>query len=70
MSSIHEPPARLYSASEAAHWLGVSLSFLNKLRLTGSGPRYAKISRRVCYDQADLTAWLESQKRRSTRDGE
>jgi predicted DNA-binding transcriptional regulator AlpA len=70
MSHIQEPPTRLFSASEAAHWVGVSLSFLNKLRLTGEGPPYAKIGRRVCYDQADLAAWLESQKRRSTRDGQ
>lgn len=59
---------RLLSVNEAAERLGVSVSYLNKMRLTGSGPSFVKLGARVCYDQADLTSWIEGQKRRSTSD--
>jgi len=57
---------KLLNVNEAAERLGVSVSYLNKLRLTGGGPPYAKLGARVAYDQADLTAWVETQKQRST----
>lgn len=62
---LHAAP-RLFNVNEAAHWLGVSVSFLNKARLTGDGPVFAKVGTRVVYDQADLVAWLEASKRQST----
>ena len=57
---------KLLNVNEAAERLGVSVSWLNKARLDGSGPRYAKIGARVAYDPGDLAAWLENQKRSST----
>jgi predicted DNA-binding transcriptional regulator AlpA len=51
---------------QAAQYLGLSASTLNKLRLTGDGPPYYKLSRRVVYRQSDLIAWLESHRRLST----
>jgi predicted DNA-binding transcriptional regulator AlpA len=57
---------RLLSVSEAADRLGVSPSFLNKARSAGDGPPFVKIGARVAYDQADLVAWLDAQKRQST----
>lgn len=59
---------RLLSTSEAADRLGVSASYLNKLRVTGGGPSFVKIGARVGYDQSDLSSWIDSQKRRSTSD--
>jgi hypothetical protein len=59
---------RLLSTFEAAERLSVSASYLNKLRVTGGGPPFVKIGARVAYDPADLAAWLEAQKRRSTSD--
>ena len=54
------------NVNEAADRLGVSVSYLNKLRLTdGGGPLFVKMGARVCYDPADLAAWAESQKQRS-----
>ena len=44
----------LLSTSAAAECLGLSPSFLNKLRCTGGGPRYVKLGRRVLYPKADL----------------
>jgi len=57
---------QLLSVNDAALRLGVSVSFLNKLRVSGSGPPFAKIGTRVVYDPADLSVWIEGQKRAST----
>jgi predicted DNA-binding transcriptional regulator AlpA len=50
----------------AARLTGLSISTLNKLRLTGGGPRYAKLGRTVVYDPLDLADWVEAKKRSST----
>ena len=52
--------------SDAARYCGISISLLNKLRMTGGGPRFIKISNIVCYDPADLDAWLDTHRRLST----
>lgn len=64
----HSPDAARSAlpVSDAAQYLGLSASTLNKLRLTGDGPPYYKLSRRVVYRQSDLDAWLESHRRYST----
>jgi predicted DNA-binding transcriptional regulator AlpA len=57
------------SVGAAANYTGLAESTLNKLRMTGGGPRFLKISaRRVAYDTADLDEWLASKRRRSTSD--
>jgi predicted DNA-binding transcriptional regulator AlpA len=54
---------------EAARYLGISESTLNKTRLTGDGPPFVKVTpRAVAYRKADLDAWLASRLRRSTSD--
>ena len=50
---------RLIKPIEAAHFLGLSRSWLAKLRLTGEGPIYLKVGRRVRYRLADLLRWAE-----------
>jgi predicted DNA-binding transcriptional regulator AlpA len=64
----HDEPAapRLLNVTEAAQRLGMSVSFLNKARLSGEGPIFIKIGTRVAYDPADLAAWLDVRKRHST----
>ena len=57
---------RKISVREAAAYLGISKSFLDKTRLDGSGADYLKIGRRVIYDLADLEMWAASRKRRHT----
>ncbi len=59
---------RLLSTSEAAKHLGVSASYLNKLRCTGGGPRYVKLGRRVLYLEAELDSWRDAHPRSSTSD--
>ena len=58
---------KLLNVNEAASALSVSVSYLNKLRMTpGAGPRFAKFGTRCSYDPSDLAAWVEAQKRDST----
>lgn len=53
--------------SEAAKYLGISCSLLEKLRLVGGGPAYAKLSGKlVRYAVVDLDTWVAGRKRRST----
>ncbi|MEF2549060.1 helix-turn-helix domain-containing protein [Aurantimonas sp. E1-2-R+4] len=54
------------NAQSAANYLRLSKSSLAKLRLSGAGPAYCKLGRRVVYRAADLEAWLESRRRIST----
>jgi hypothetical protein len=52
----------------AAEILKVSASYLNKLRMTGDGPPYAKFGFHVRYNVAAVLAWAESRVRLSTSD--
>ena len=54
------------SVEDAARFIGVSVSVLNKLRVYGGGPAYLKIGRRVLYETAALEDWLVSKRRTST----
>ena len=54
---------------EAAHYLCLSYSTLEKMRLTGHGPRFRKHGRYVRYHIADLDAWSEGRRQSSTSDG-
>jgi excisionase family DNA binding protein len=50
------------NAKEAAKYIGVSKSYLDKLRIYGGSPAFFKIGARVVYDPADLDTWLASKK--------
>ncbi len=54
------------SVTEAAAYVPCGASTLNKLRVTGGGPRFIKIGSRVLYDQTDLDKWIEDHKIDST----
>jgi predicted DNA-binding transcriptional regulator AlpA len=58
------------TATEAAKVLGLASSTLAKLRLSGTGPVYCKLGRRVVYRREDLTSWLESHVARNTSDAD
>jgi predicted DNA-binding transcriptional regulator AlpA len=57
--------ARSVTESEAAHYVGMSQSYLRQSRMYGDrenrtpGPRFLKIGRSVRYLVDDLDAWLE-----------
>lgn len=58
-SHTHPPAARLDS-QQAAAWLGLSKSTLDKMRCDGRGPRYLRVGGRCFYRPADLNAYLEA----------
>jgi hypothetical protein len=51
---------------ETAKRLGVSTSFLNKARVTGDGPPYAKFGSRVRYHWPTAKAWADRRTHNST----
>lgn len=70
MPQLDQPKATIQRTKlrtdQAAKYTGTSVSALNKLRLTGGGPTYIKLGRTVVYDIADLDAWLDAHRRKST----
>ena len=54
------------SVIDAARYLNLSVSFLNKARCFGTGPRFCKLQRRVVYRQSDLNAWRDQRAFAST----
>jgi len=60
------PLKRLLSVREAAEFLGISASWLNKARIYGAAPTATIIGRRVLYDTGDLEMWLATRKQRTT----
>jgi hypothetical protein len=56
----------LLTTHDAARVVGLAPQTLATLRMEGRGPNYVKLGRRVLYDPADLTAWVNAHKRRST----
>lgn len=63
----HEPAGRgqggLLDVREAAAYVGLSKSTLDKMRCFGTGPRYIKLtSAAVRYDPADLKAWITARR--------
>jgi excisionase family DNA binding protein len=50
---------------QAAAYLGLSESLLEKRRCTGGGPRYSKIGKAVRYLRDDLDAWMHATRRHS-----
>ncbi len=55
-----------FDNNQAAEFTKLSRSTLNKLRLTGGGPRYMKLGRRVVYARSALAAWMQHRERGST----
>jgi predicted DNA-binding transcriptional regulator AlpA len=51
---------------QAADYLGLSKSTLDKARVYGGGPIYMKLGKRVVYSTADLDAWKDSKRRMHT----
>jgi predicted DNA-binding transcriptional regulator AlpA len=56
----------LLTASEAALFLKVSLSWLAKARMRGDGPPFIKIGRSIRYSEAALLQWMKAHQRLST----
>ena len=65
-----EPPvakqSRRLHRKQAAHYLGMSVSWLDKARLHGGGPIFISIGGRVVYDLKDLDDFLQRNRHAST----
>ncbi|MDK9698228.1 MAG: helix-turn-helix domain-containing protein [Siculibacillus sp.] len=59
----------LMDEKAAATRLAISPRTLQAWRVTGGGPTYRKIGRRVRYAEADLAAFVEAGARHHTSDG-
>jgi hypothetical protein len=58
----------LLITEQAAARLGLAVGTLAKMRVSGDGPPYHKVGRLVMYSEADLAAWIQARRRRSTSD--
>jgi predicted DNA-binding transcriptional regulator AlpA len=61
-------PPRYLRTPEASRFVGLSIRTLEKHRIYGTGPRYAKLGGRVVYRLEDLQTWVESGFKASTSD--
>jgi excisionase family DNA binding protein len=59
---------KLLTQKEVAHQLGISERTLERHRVTGTGPRWARLGRLVRYRVSDLEQWVEASLRTSTSD--
>ena len=62
-------PTARYDVKGAADYIGMSVAFLNRHRITGTGPAYLKLGGRIYYPEDKLDAWLNSRLRQSTSQG-
>ena len=58
---------RLLRTPDAAAYLALAVSTLEKARLSGTGPRFVRLgARAIAYDLLDLDTWIEARKVAST----
>jgi len=57
-----------FTTAEAAKYITKSPSWLNKSRMTGTGPVYLKVGGAVRYLRSDLDAWLSGMRRTAIYD--
>ncbi|MGU3493670.1 helix-turn-helix transcriptional regulator [Xanthobacteraceae bacterium A53D] len=55
-----------FRTPQAAAYVGLSKSTMDKHRHYGTGPAYLKLGAAVVYRRADLDAWLDARRRTCT----
>jgi hypothetical protein len=55
---------------QAAEYVGLSKSYLDKARCFGTGPAYAKLGATVIYNTDDLDAWVAANRRAPANDNQ
>ena len=64
---FQDDPDALLLTPVAAEFLGISPKYLRKLRTTGGGPEYVRLSHTSCaYTRKALMAWIKSRTYRTT----
>lgn len=66
LAKAHARTGHALNTEEAAAYVGLSPSWMAKLRVFGSPIPFRKLGRRVVYLKSDLDAWLEKSRRTST----
>lgn len=61
-----DTPRTLLNTPQAAAYLGLAVSTMNKWRCHGGGPEFLKLGRAVRYDRDDLDAFLAQHRATST----
>ena len=56
----------LLTQRDAASLLSLSVRTLERLRVSGGGPKFVKAGKAVRYREPDLQAWIEARIRNST----
>lgn len=56
----------ILTVSEAAQYLGLAQSTLNKWRCFGDGPRFLKLGKAIRYRKSDLDKFLDEHRVEST----
>jgi hypothetical protein len=54
------------NTERAAQYIGYGVPTLERYRLSGAGPVYSRVGRRVLYHVDDLDEWMRLGRRRST----
>ena len=54
------PNSEIFNTDEAAEYVRLSKPTLERYRVQGDGPRFAKFLGAVRYRRCDLDAWIES----------
>lgn len=55
-----QSPEDLLDETQLCEWLGLTLAWARKKRLTGGGPKFMKFGNRVRYRRADVQAWMSA----------
>src|SRR4029453_12928070 len=69
MNQSHMQSETYMNDVEAAAYLGISRSWLTKLRVRGGGPPHVKLGRRCLYRRSDLDGFMRARLRRTTSEG-
>jgi predicted DNA-binding transcriptional regulator AlpA len=56
--------------TQAADYVGLSKSYLDKARCYGTGPAYFKLGSSVVYSTDDLDAWVSGNRREPSNDNQ
>jgi hypothetical protein len=59
-------PNKYLTTKEAAYYVRLSESSLEKKRVFGDGPEFLKVGKAVRYEQTALDAWMQADRRTST----
>ncbi len=67
-TQVQPPKTTILTTPQAARYLGLAVSTLNKWRCSRDGPRFLKLGRAVRYRRQDLDAFVMARQLGSTAD--